>query len=153
MVKISISLWGFLVLGFFTQSVFAGSDAAAADAVFRSARGLLQELKGPDDPELAAAQRELQKLVDDGNRHLLNQKVRKAKIVAEQVTAQMELVRLLVKVAELKAQLNELRESAQQLKSQKEQLESQYQRLVLSQKGRVYSGAFPAPETEAGDVP
>ena len=152
MTKISISILAFLVCGILSQVVFAGNDAADADAIFRAATALQQTIKTPTDPELIAALDDLKKLVDDGNRHLLNQKVKKATAVAQLVSAQMELVRLLEKVAELKERLRVLQTDANSLAQEKAILQNKHERLTLMLEGRALSGAYPAPAAETDTV-
>ena len=151
--KISISLLTFFISGFIGLPVWAQNDAVDAAAVFRSAKTLQETLLDAKDDELVTALAELKLMVEEGNRHLLNRKVKKAKRLAERVSAQMSLVKLLQKVAELKVRLLELQQNMDKLKEEKAFLKEKHRRLVMNRDGRAYSGAYPAPDQQQESTP
>ncbi|MBN2530148.1 MAG: hypothetical protein JXR76_27400 [Deltaproteobacteria bacterium] len=149
--KFSISLYFILLLGCFSTGGHAQSAAADAAALFKAASELIASYETPTDAQLVLALKSLKKMVDEGNKQLLNRKVSLAQRSAERVAIQMELVRLYARLADMKMRLNKLKTETMKKENEKVELEAQYQRLLLLQDGRMLTDAFPAPDAkEAG---
>ena len=148
--KFSMTIYFFSLVSIICHCAAAQTDAADAAAIFREAEAFITTLAQVDDADVKNAVKTLQNTIDKGNQLLLNQKVSEAKGLARQADAQMELVRLLIRLAETKVRLRQLQSTAQSLKKKASQLKGQHRRLLLEQDGRAMTGAYPAPNENAG---
>ncbi|MBN2342757.1 MAG: hypothetical protein JXX29_24030 [Deltaproteobacteria bacterium] len=130
----------------------AGDDAVNASKVFNQADVLLNSMTEGNEPQLVQALTVLDELVVQGKRHLLNRKVDAAVRIAERVTAQMEYIAILQRLAAFQKQLEDLQRETGDLTQKKSALTAQYQRLVLEAKGRALTGAYPSPPTDEKNV-
>lgn len=149
MKNFSISLYTIWVLGIYSACVHAQTDAADAAAIFDAAESLAKSFASPEDLPLKNALKTLIETRIKGNQQLLNREVRAARRTAELVSAQMELVKLYGKLAEMKERLRNLQNETAVQQKRKSELEAQYRRLILKRDGRALTDAYPAPDSES----
>jgi hypothetical protein len=151
--KISIAIYFISIIGAFGSLAWADTAAVEASAVFRKSAELQKSHAEATDVTVVEALALLKKMTDEGNHLLLNQKVDEARGIAQQVDAQMELVRLLLKLAEVAERLQQLQIKSQALREKVVLLKGQYRRLLLERDGRAMTGAYPTREENTGGTP
>lgn len=149
--KISIAIYFISIIGAISHVTLAQTAAVEAAAVFRESEELQKSVANTADTSVSNALTALKEMTGEGNRLLLNQKVDEARSIAQQVDAQMELVRLLLKLVEVQERLQQLQTTSHELKEKVILLKGQYRRLVLERDGRAMTGAYPA--KDAGGTP
>lgn len=143
-----ISLYVFFVAIFGPYTGFAADNAVDASIIFDEAEALQTLHENSVDTELVKSLNDLGDMVNRGRHHLLNQDVKEAVLVAERVAAQMELVKVLARLVRFKEKLENVQKEADALAHKKAMLQAQFRRLLLLEKGRALTGAFPAPKAE-----
>ena len=151
--KISIAIYFISIIGAINHVALAQSAAVEAAAVFRESEELQKSHVNGADASVTNALDELKEMTEEGNRLLLNQKVDEARSIAQQVEAQMELVRMLLKLVEVQERLQQLQTSSHELREKVILLKGQYRRLILERDGRAMTGAYPAKDEDAGGRP
>jgi predicted nuclease with TOPRIM domain len=151
--KISIAIYFISIIGAISHVALAQTAAVEAAAVFRESEELQKSHMKGADVSVANAIDDLKEMTEEGNRLLLNQKVDEARSIAQQVEAQMELVRMLLKLVEIQERLQQLQTSSHKLREKVILLKGQYRRLILEWDGRAMTGAYPAKNEDAGGRP